>query len=189
MNEAKRILIKNAIKWCCILLGVHIVAMIFYALIMSNSITAMISDEEFGRAYRSVFGFGVIFNALFSLVYTKADVSFVDYRRDLREDIKAGKGFFEAWKETHLYDDLIKVGVYLVIQLPLVIFYAILGYSLVYSLWIEEFYIMNAGAYLLTGSALLGVLLDTLIFGILFFAARLFFVFLAYRSARIEIES
>ena len=182
----KRVLIKNAIKWCCIVLGVHLIAMIFYAIIMSSSVGILIQNEEFGRAYRGVFFFGLIFNLVFSLVYTRADVSFVEYRRELREEIKAGKGFFETWKEFHLWDDLIKVGVYAVLQIPLMIFYAILGYSLVYSLWIENFYVMNVGAYLLTGSALLGVLIDSVIFGVIFFACRLLFVSLAYRSAQKE---
>lgn len=185
-DNSKRILVKHAIKQFCILLLVHLVAMIVYLLTWSSSITRMLLDEEIARAHSSVFWFGVIACVLFSVIYTKADISYVDYRKELKESLREGATVFGIFCDKHLAKDLVKVGVFALIQIPFLIFSLIVPYSLMTPLVIENFYIMDAGVLLMTGSPFLGILLNTLLFGIVFFAFRLLSVFLACRDVKKE---
>jgi len=187
MNDnSKRNLLKHAIKFFCIVLLVHLVAMIVYGLTWSGSVVRMVMEEEVARAHSSVFWFGIIVCAVFSLIYTKADISYVDYRKDLKESLREGKSLWRIFREKHLSKDLVKVGVFLIVQIPFLIFSLIVNISLVMPLFIEDFYIMHAGSYLITGVPLLGILLDTLLFGAIFFAFRLLFLFFACRDVKKE---
>ncbi len=186
-DTSKRNLLKHAIKFFCIVLLVHLVAMIAYGLIWSSSVTQMIViDEDLARAYSSVFWFGILVCAVFSLIYTKADISYVDYRKDLKESLREGKSLWQIFRETHLSKDLVKVGVFAIVQIPFLIFLFIVKMSLIMPLFIESFYIMNAGSYLITGFPLFGILLDTFLFGVIFFAFRLLFLFFACRDVKKE---
>ena len=180
----KRELIKGGIRWFLILLVIHLVGMLFYAIILSSSVMQLMAEEEAGKAYSAVLWFGIILNVIVSIAYTKVETTYVDYRKELKESLRAEKGVIDIWKEKHLGEDLIKIGVYLVMQIPLVIFCAVIKYSLTASLFFEDFYVMNVGWYLVTGSPLLGVLLDTVVFGAIFFAARLLFTFLTVRDVK-----
>ena len=185
-NNSKRNLLKHAIKQFCILLLVNLVAMIVYGLFLSSAVANLVLDEEFSAAHSTVFWFGIVVCAMFSVIYTKADVSFVDYRKELKESLRAGKSFWEIFCEKHLSKDLVKVGVFALIEIPFMIFALVVELSLILPLFIENFYIMNTGTYLMTGSPLLGILLNTLIFGGIFISFRLLFLFLSCRDVKKE---
>lgn len=82
--------------------------------------------------------------------------------------------------------DLVKVGVFALIEIPFMIFALVVELSLILPLFIENFYVMNTGTYLMTGSPWLGFLVNTVLFGAIFLAMRLFFVFLACRDLKKE---
>ncbi|MBQ2998997.1 MAG: hypothetical protein IJD64_00905 [Clostridia bacterium] len=185
-NNSKRNLVKHAIKQFCILLLVHLVAMLVYGLFLSNSVAHMVLDEEIAEANLAVFWFGIVVCAMFSVIYTKADVSFVDYRKGLKESLRAGKSFWAIFREKHLAKDLVKVLVFAFVQIPFLIFSFFVDLSLVLPLFIESFYVMNMGSYLMTGNPLLGILLDTLLFGGIFILFRLLFLFLSCRDVKKE---
>ena len=72
-------------------------------------------------------------------------------------------------------------------QIPFLIFYAAFGMSLTQPLVFETFYVMDAGSYLLTGSAILGVLLNTLVFALIYTGIRLLFVFITKKDVEQDI--
>ena len=185
-KHSKRSLIKHAIKQVGIVLLVHLVAMIVYLLTWSSSITRMMLDEEIVRAHSSVFWFGVIICALFALIYTKADISYVEYRKELKESLREGASVWQIFCQKHLAKDLIKVGVFALLEIPFLIVSLIVPYSLLMPIFLENFYVMDAGAVLMTGSAWLGILLNIVRFGVVFFAFRLLAVSLACRDVKKE---
>ena len=63
--------------------------------------------------------------------------------------------------------------IFTVFQIPFAIFYGSFRLSLFAMTGFEKFYIMDAGAYVMTNSAILGFLLNSLLFGIIYLSVRL----------------
>lgn len=176
---------RNAIKWLGILLIAHIVALLFFSLIMSGSV-ARLSEEYPSRANSTVLTFNIVFNVIFAFLYFKFNTSFVDYRKKFKAVVKAdGFSFAKYFKEEILKEQLVMSLVFALFQLPFVIFYSIFGMSLIYPILFEQFYVMDAGAYLVSGSGIFGLLLNTAIFTAVFLLVRSCF-FVALKK---ELES
>ena len=63
----------------------------------------------------------------------------------------------------------------------------LVGLFLYAPIFLSKFYIMDAGFYLMTGSALLGFLLNTLLFGAIYTVIRLLFILLTKKNMEKEL--
>ena len=170
-------LFRKMVKWVGFLMLAHIVSMIIFGLFISNSIVAMIEDEMVARAKTVMMIFNVAAFAVLSVVYSKIEASFVEYRNPIKERLKAGEfSVPQYFKEVYLKEHFISLLLYVVFQMPFCVFYAILGMDFKYPTALEQFYIMNAGSYFATASAILGILLNMLLFGLIFTAMRILFI-------------
>ena len=178
--------VKKLIAWIGILIAVHIIAMIIFGIIFSNSVASM-SEQDAVQANLTVLIFNIVFYSLFSIFYFKVETSYIDYRRTLKEALKTEDfSLLNFLINKDLKEHIIMLGIFAVFQLPFVIFYSILGMSLVYTTIFEQFFIMDAGSYLLTDSSLLGVILNTVIFGIVFTLSKLLFNVICKRDIEKE---
>ena len=170
-----RLTFRDAIKWLGVLFIAHIVAMVFFSLIMSSAVATMSVDYP-SRANRTVLTFNIIFDIVFTFLYFKIKTSYISYQKIFKDIVRAEEySFSKYFREEIFREQLVMSCVFALFQIPFVIFYVIFGMSLVYPILLEQFYIMDAGAYLVSGSALIGVLLNTLIFTVVFLLIRLLF--------------
>ena len=166
---------RKAINWLGILVIAHAAALLFFSLFISGSV-ADLSDNYPLRANRTVLVFNIIFDIIFGFLYFKLKTSYVDYQRNLKELLRADDySFSKYFKQEILKEQLMTSCVLALFQMPFVIFFAIWGMSLSHPILLEQFYVMDAGAYLMSGSALIGLLLNTLIFTAVFLLIRLCF--------------
>ena len=183
----KQNMFKSAVKWLGIVILAHLASALLFGLFLSGSVGSLSVDEP-AAAAGWVFGFNVVFDIVFAVLYCKIETSYVDYRKALKEAVKESNiSSIAYFKQNILKEHLIKCGVFLVFQLPFLIFYAAFGMSLTQPLVFETFYVMDAGSYLLTGSAILGVLLNTLVFALIYTCVRLLFVFITRKDVEQDI--
>ena len=166
---------RKAINWLGILVIAHIAALIFFSIFLSGAVADMSTNDP-NRANRTVLTFNIIFDVAFAFMYFKIKTSYVDYKRSFREILTSENySFSKYFKEDILKEQLMMTVVFALFQIPFVIFFAIWGMSLLYPLLLEQIYSMDAGAYLVTNSALIGWLVNTLIFTFIFLLMQLFF--------------
>ena len=109
-------------------------------------------------------------------MYFKIKTSYVEYQKSFRELLRSDDySFSKYFKEYILKEQKIMTVVFLLFQIPFVMFFAIWGMSLLYPILLEQIYVMDAGSYLLTHSALAGWLINTFIFTLVFLFVRLLF--------------
>lgn len=165
--------IKKIINWFGILIAAHVGGLILFALFLSNSLTAIAEDEP-NTVSLSIFVFNVAFQIFFAALFVNLETTFVEYRRKMRESLRTNNfTTFEYFKQTHLKEDMIKLAVFAVFQIPFIIFFASFKLSLFAMTGLERFYIMDAGAYVITNSAFLGFLLNTALFSVIYLSVRL----------------
>jgi hypothetical protein len=166
---------RKAINWLGILALAHIAAMIFFNFFLSGSV-AEISVNDPLRANLTFFAFNFVFDIIFAFIYFKIKTSYVEYQKSFRELLRSDDySFSKYFKEYILKEQKIMTVVFLLFQIPFVMFFAIWGMSLLYPILLEQIYVMDAGSYLLTHSALAGWLINTFIFTLVFLFVRLLF--------------
>lgn len=175
---------RKAIQWLGLVALVHAAAMLFYIIVLSSSISRMLADSP-GHVAKVILSFNAVFDVLILCYRSKVDTSYVDYRKAMKDDVKAGtfslKNYFD------IKEHAVRIGIFAAFQLPFVIFFAVVKDFLYYPLLFSRFYIMDAGCYLATGSALLGFLLNTLLFGTIYTAIKLLFILLTKRNMEKEL--
>ena len=178
----KRELFRSCVRWTGLLLLAHLVAMLLFGLTVSQSVVSMMEDYP-QRAYRTIFIYDTVFLLVFTFVFARIDASYSEYRKSLREAVKQeGFSVFDFYKQTKLIEHLAKVGVFAVFQLPFMIFFACWGLDVLYITGFEQFYILDAGSYALTGVWILGFLLSTVVFGAIYLGVNFLFVIITKRS-------
>jgi hypothetical protein len=147
--------------------------MILYGIFLSGDIETSVYYED-GFAVNSTIIFSIIvlvlFNLFYALLYSR---SMDDERRAVvtasRETGFSLMKFFRKYiKEIGIYS-----GIYAVTQLGFCGFYAFFGFDFEYTTFYEQLHVADAGFYLLTKNALLGLILSSLLMGILLGACRL----------------
>lgn len=183
----KQRLFKKSVNWLGLLIIAHIVSMIIFGLAFSSSVAYM-SEDQPTRAKILVLLYNIIFDVLFVSLFSKFETSYTEFRKSVKDSIKEGSfSVLKYFKTVMLKEHLIKIGIFMAFQIPFVIFFSIWGVSLQIPIMFEQFYYMDAGFYILTNSAILGWLLNTLLFGIICTLVRIFFVFLTKRYVEKEI--
>ena len=185
MNKS---LFKKIIRWLGILIIAHIASMIISLIFISNFVPEM-AEETPEKAKTVILIFDIVMFALLSAIYSYTETSYIAYRKSIKEMLKDNSfSLVKHFKKDYLKEHLIEIGIFMVTQIPFVIFFAIWGFELQYPTAFEKFYIMDAGAYAFTNSAMLGWLLNTLLFGIVFTLFRLFAIYLTKRSVEKDLS-
>ena len=171
-----RELYRTAVKWLGILALAHLVSMIIFGIAFSGSIGYMF-EEMPKRARVFVLMYDLIFDALFCALYFKFETADVDYRRSVRNYLKANKFSMWGYFKTEIKKDhLAKIITFMLFQIPFVAFFALFGIEVYVPTIFEQFYYMDAAFYIITGSALLGLILNTLMFAVVFTLVRMLFI-------------
>lgn len=179
--------LKRAIQLLGILILLHAIAMLFFGLFLSNTVAYMSEDHPI-RASLTVLIFNVIVDLAVIAVFSNFKISDLEYKKSLKEELKQGNfSLIKHWKEDHLRDTIISIIIFIIIQIPFAIFYSLWGFSLQYTTIFEQFYIIDAGSYLLTNSAIFGILLNTVLFGAIYFAVNIFLISITKKNVKDEI--
>ena len=186
-----RELFRRCVRWFGLVLIAHLVAMIFYGILFSDSIARLIEEGD-PKAAAFVFWYNVFFDIFFVVICLKFGLSFDDrdHRNVIKESIKNGElSPLRCFKTLMLKEYAFKTGVFAVIQLPFLIFVAIWGLSLQYPTPFERFYVMDAGGYMLLGIPILGWILNTLMFAAVFAVTILVYIIILQRDIKRELMS
>ena len=169
---------RSGVKWLGKLLLLQIATLVIYAVALNGIVSPMYANDDRAGAYRLLFFISLVFMVIGCFVLVRLQMSFSDVRTGIitasrEEGYRPLHHFFRTlgyecgWKSLFL----------LVMQIPFAFFFASFGVALDNSaLPFENFYILEAGFYTITGSALAGILLSTLCF----FALLLLFSALFY---------
>ena len=183
-----RELFRKMVKWFGLLLLFHLMSMILFGVIFSSSVARMIDDKLQTRVNLTVLIYNIAVFVIFSIVHSKIESSFSEYKKGIKETVRANEfSALKYFKATFLKEHLIRLGIYFAFQLPFLVFCLIFGVELQYPTMFEQFYITETGFYLVTGSALLGLLLNTVVFGIIFSLIRALFVFITKKDVEKDI--
>ena len=160
----------------------HLAACVLYIIMFSPATGAEVAHDTNGEAGILSF-FCVIAISLFSLFISFELSSKGELRRDFTDLLK-----IESMTPKLLWSlsrkPIIRYGIiYLVIQLPFVVFHHFFGFEYVYPTVIDNFYTIDAGLMELTGIGIVGAILNTLLFTVL----HALFRFMTYRRWKSEI--
>ena len=181
----KHKLFRKAIQWLGIILLAHIVAMVMFGLFLSGYVGELAANELYSEAYVTLFFFNIVFDIFFSVLYLKTETSFVAYRKEMKQAIKDGSfSVIGDLKENRLKEYIARAVVFALFQVPFLIFFTAWGLSLTVTTSFEKFYIMDAGAYAVTRIPIVGFLLNTAIFSLIFLVFHFIFVSAAARSLK-----
>ena len=158
---------KKAVKWTVIVLLAHLAAMLLFAMIMAGSVESVAKDSPSG-AYRMVLVFDLVFYVIFLILANRFETSYAEYHRSLRNAVKdSGFSMVEHYKKNFLVYTLVKGAVLSAVQIPFLIFYRMFGFSMTVTTVFEQFFILDAGFYGVSGSAVLGFIVATVTLALL----------------------
>lgn len=177
-----RELIKKLMRWFVILLVAHIAARFIFVFFVGN-IGGMQIDNP-SAANQTMFLYSTVFQIILVIFLAKGEASYSSYSKSLREALREpGFSLLGYYKRKFLIEHLLKIAIFAVFQLPFTVFFAIWGFSLEAPTFVDKFYILDAGSYALTGSALLGFLLNVSIFAAVLIGAGLVLLFISKRDS------
>lgn len=173
----KRETFRTMVKWTGLVAVAHLIAMIVFGLFISSSLARFEDNDLIEVAHVRTFFFSVIIEILLCVLYLKITSSFSEHVRNMKNAMKeGGLSLLSYYKKNFFKEDLLRIAVVFVFQIPFTVFYALAGISYMYSTAFEMFYIMDAGYYAVTGIPIVGLLLGTVVFGVIFFLFRLLFL-------------
>ena len=173
----KRETFRTMIKWTGLVAVAHLIAMIVFGLFMSSSLARFEDNDLIAAAHVRAFWFSVIIEILLCVLYLKISSSFSEHVREVKNAMKEETfSVFSYYKKTLFKEDLLRIAVVFAFQIPFTVFYALAGISYIYTTSFEMFYIMDAGYYAVTGIPIVGLLLGSIVFGVIFFLLRLIFL-------------
>jgi len=175
---------KIIIKWLGILFIAHFVTNWTFSLLFSRDF--MITAEwEPDKAYSSLSKLCLVFQFFFTLIFTWFKSYFDDNKHLLKEAMKSSDfTLTKFYLKNYFKDNLIRIAVFAVFQLPFTVYYGFFGTSLITPTIIDVFYIYDVGPYIATNSAVLGFILNPLIFGILLIAWQYVWLIFAKQSLK-----
>ena len=182
-------LFKKTVNWLGVIILLHLAAMLLFGLFMASSVESIAKDAP-GEAYSAVLVYDIVIYTAFALLYRKLETSYSDYRRNIKNALKGHDfSWSKYYKENFLKIDLIRYCVLVAIQLPFALFYQILGLSLTAITPVERFYIIDAGAYGITGSSILGFLLNSVLLAVIYFAVNIITFVVTWFLEKAELAS
>ncbi|MBQ8432648.1 MAG: hypothetical protein IJX28_07165 [Clostridia bacterium] len=173
----------TCLKWLGLLLAAHVVAWLLFSMLLSGAAEqiAYYEPERLGNVYLMTLMFDLSFIPLFFTLLHKVSPLANTERNAVRQAQKEpGFTLLAYWKTHRLHPTLYALGAYALLQLPFLPFFFHFGFSFLSadSILLDRFYLLDAGFYLVTGSAFLGWLLS------LFYFALIMFLFDFFRLRR-----
>jgi len=175
---------RSLIKWFAILAAAHIVALLLFDLLLYQLfIPADDYIEDYNTVNRNLFIYTQCITIAMSMLMARIEMSYADYRKALRHAAaEPGFSIIGYYKEHHLKNHLLRLALYTVYQLPFLISFTAQGFVHTNMTLLESAYIYDVGAYVMTGSAILGLLLNVVCFAILHAGLYLFNMLLTRRE-------
>ena len=164
MNERAIKALRHYLTLLLILFVAHLAVHLFYIVALASAMEHSLTQPDHS-AMILLIAFSL---AMFVILILCLNIPFArngEQKRAYQALLKAQKTSF-AQKLKFLYRDvLFSTLLLLAFQIPFAVFYAMLGFSYDNMVFFERFYVLDVAFYELTGSAILGWLLN----GILFF--------------------
>ena len=182
MKENIRKCMKTGALWYAILIVVHITARLLFITVEKMDFAIMAHDTP-ASADRVLFVFDLAVLVLTCVIYVRTEHSYVDFHRNYKEAVRRPDfSYIAFYKERFLPERLTMLIVYTVFQLPLVISVAVQGFMLTHTTVLERLFIMDAAMFSITQSALLGWLLNAVIFAVVITVTDLAFMIIGKRN-------
>ena len=158
---------KTLLRWLGVLLASHFVANLLFSLIFFRIIVQMWEDYP-DTGNRTLFFFGAAIYLIIAIFNARVESSSYEYQDGLHEAMEQPEfSLITYYKRNLLKNKLEPIVLSALLQLPLVISYALIGLKLDELTKLERFYIMDAGTYAVTHNPILGLLLNILVFAAL----------------------
>ena len=174
------------LKWLGILVLAHLVCMLLYNMILSNTTYDLAYDfpDDLSTPNMLTWIFGAAFAVVLTLVLQRFDPLSSVCRTEIQKSMREGSfSVLSYWRTRYGGEFAAAMGLFVLMQLPFVSFFSSYGFSFMETTPLEYFFVMDAGAYLVTGSAVMGLLLNTLWLGLWLLVVRLFPILLKSRSS------
>ena len=180
-----RELFRKNVRWAGLVVLIHIGALIVFGIFFSSTLQRLEDNELIALAHRNALLGDVVLWTVFSVFYFKITSTFADYKRLLKDAMKEdGFSVFGYYKRQYLREDIWKMAILSAFQIPFMAFFAMAGISYLYSTPIDKFYMLEAGFYGMSGSSILGLLISTVIFSVIFLIFRFVFLALTVRGIK-----
>ena len=173
MTQEKKALLRHCLNFFFITVAAHLISLLFYIVMLASAME---------HALRSGTGQHKVIIVIFSLALLLIFVIYLAI--DFARDGERRRGYLALTKERdftlpekfkYLYRDILLCTViYLFVQLPYTVFYAMLGVDYDHMVTFERFYVFDLAMYETTDSAVLGFLLNALIFFAAMLSLRLY---------------
>ena len=178
-------LFRKNVKWAGLMFLTHIGTMIVFAIFMSSGLARLEENDLIHTAHTNALLTDIVIWTIFSIFYFKISSTFTDYRRAVKESMNENRfSILSCYKKNFLREDIWKMAILAAFQLPFMAFFAIAEVSYLASTIIDRFYILEAGFYGTSGSALAGWLICTVTYAVIFFIFRIIFLATTARSIK-----
>ena len=166
-------LTKRGILFTLKLFLYHFASMIIYGVALSSIVAQDIRDGMDG-AGKIILLFSVFASLLFAVIIAFDLANDGEEMRSFKRLAAERKYSFVMGMRLSLTDAVIYTAIYLVFQLPFVLFYGAFGFDHILATGFEQYYIMDVGFMELTGIGILGALLNSLLFFLCLIFVRCF---------------
>lgn len=173
MTQRGRNLLRHYLNFFFILLAAHLASLLFYAVMLANVMEHMLRSGN-GQHRVIIVVFSLSLLVIFAICLA---VMFARDGERRREYLALTKGKPFTWKACFQYlyrDALLCTLIYLAVQLPYAIFYAMLGVDYDHMVVFERFYVFDLAMYEITDSAIWGLLLNGVIFFVIALSLKLY---------------
>ena len=177
---------RKLVRWAGIIVLFRIAASLIFAFFISGQVNTALHYEEFAAAEKIHLWYQIGIVLLFSLIYALTERSIGDVQNEFKHLIKSPDfKILDYYKQRYLKEHLFKTALYTVFQLPLTLSVALQGYVVQQRTMLEKMFSMDSGAYAVTNSALLGLLLNPIIFGVIFMGTYIVVLAVKKRTEKI----
>lgn len=184
-NKEARELVTELLKWILSLTIIHVLVGTVFWMILFERLADYVDDGRLDIVNTVIFIFGIMWQILFAAYYNFTMSREVDFKTPIKNALKEGTfDFWQYYRDNLLRVSIYKIALFGVYQLPVTITYPFLNIAFVVYTITGKIYIMDAGAYAVTNSALLGLIVNLLIFGGVFIVTQIFSLYLAQKEIR-----
>lgn len=164
MSEHFKKVLRHYLTLLAILFGAHLFVHLLYIVVLAAAMEQSLTQPDHS-AMILLISFSLATFLIFTLGLNLPFARNGEQKRAYQALLKTNQTSFSQ-KLKYLYRDvLFSTLLLLAFQLPFAIFYAMAGFSYDNMIFFERFYVLDVAFYEITGSALLGLLLN----GVLFF--------------------
>ncbi len=175
---------KKFVNFTLILLaGQWVFSKAIYAITIRGPFMQMsLFDYLYGRAIVLLCTYDIVCVFLLCLFYAYITSHSAEHFNRIKEAMKApGFKLSEYFADLYLTDNIYRIAIFAIIQLPYTVFYAFFGFSFEYSMRFESFFRLEAGIYLATEHWLIGFVASMALFSLALFASQFIFLYSKYK--------